>query len=209
LAFRGDIQIGKWDLDQETFNKLLARLGSDPNRAGEKYEHIRCGLVKYFECRGCVPAFELADDTINRVARKLAEDAEIRDESLSSYFYGVARNVFHEHLRSPDRNQAHVDSLPPHQHPAGNPVEIIERRDEYLALETQLACLDACAESLPPETRKMILSYYEGKQRARIENRRRLAEGLGVPMNSLRIRVHRIREKLEGCLINCLARTEV
>ncbi len=50
----------------------------------------------------------------------------------------------------------------------------------------------------------MILSYYEGKQRTRIENRKRLAETLGVPMNSLRIRVHRIREKLESCLINCL-----
>jgi RNA polymerase sigma factor (sigma-70 family) len=182
-------------------------LDSDINGAGEKYEHLRRGLVKYFECRACVPALELADEAINRVARKLAEGAEIRDDSLSSYFYGVARNVFHEHLRSPDRNQGPVDSLSPHQHPAGNPIELIERRDAYIELETQLACLDACAEQLPPETRKMILSYYEGKQRARIENRRRIAEGLGVPMNSLRIRVHRIREKLEGCLVNCLAQS--
>ena len=163
--------------------------------------------MKYFECRGCVPSFELADETINRVARKLAEGAEIRDESLSSYFYGVARYVFHEHLRSPDRNQAPVDSLPPHLHPSGNPIELIERKNTHAVLETQLACLDRCAELLPPETRKMIMSYYEGKRRARIENRRRLAEGLGVPMNSLRIRVHRIREKLEGCLLNCLAET--
>jgi RNA polymerase sigma factor (sigma-70 family) len=182
-------------------------LDSDINRAGERYERIRCGIVKYFECRGCVPAIELADETINRVARKLADGAEIREDSFVSYFYGVARNVFHEHLRSPDRNQAPVDSLPPHQHPAGNPIELIDRRDEHIELETQLACLDACTELLPPETRKMILSYYEGKQRARIENRRRLAEGLGVPMNSLRIRVHRIREKLEGCLLNCLAQS--
>lgn len=179
----------------------------DANRAGEKYLQIRCGMVKYFECRGCVPACELADETINRVARKLAEGAEIRDESLSSYFYGVARNLFHEHLRSPDRNQPPVDLLPPHQHPTDNPVELSERREAYVELETQLACLDACAEELPPETRKMILAYYEGKQRGRIENRRRLAEGLGVPMNSLRIRVHRIREKLEGCLLNCLAQS--
>ena len=182
-------------------------MDSDINRAGEKYEHLRCGIVKYFQSRGCIPAVDLADDTINRVARKLAQGAEIGDESFASYFYGVARNVFHEHLRSPDRNPVPVDSLPPHQHPAGNPIELIERRDEYNKLEAQLACLDACAESLPPETRKMILSYYEGKQRARIENRRRLAEGLGVPMNSLRIRVHRIREKLETCLLNCLARS--
>ncbi len=163
--------------------------------------------MKYFECRGCVPALELADETINRVARKLAEGTEIREDSFLSYFYGVARNVFHEHLRSPDRNQPPVESLPPHKHPFEDPLELIERRDEHIELETQLACLDACAELLPPETRKMILSYYEGKERSIIENRRRLAEGLGVPINSLRIRVHRIREKLEGCLLNCLARS--
>jgi len=201
----GDIQISKWDLDQETFDKLLARLDSDINRAGEKYEHIRCGIVKYFECRGCVPTLELADETINRVARKLAEGAEIRDESVLSYFYGVARNLFHEHLRDPDRNQTSVELLAPHKHPFENPFELNKLRSEYSELETKLACLDECAELLPPETRKMILAYYEGKQRARIENRRRLAEGLGPPMNSLRIRVHRIREKLEGCLVNCLA----
>ncbi len=163
--------------------------------------------MKYFECRGCLPVLELADETINRVARKLAEGAEIREDRFLSYFYGVARNVFHEYLRRPDRNQPPVDSLPLHRHPAGNPIELSERRAEHFELETQLACLDACAELLPPETRKMILSYYEGKQRARIENRRRLAEGLGVPMNSLRIRVHRIREKLEGCLLNCLGQS--
>jgi RNA polymerase sigma factor (sigma-70 family) len=179
-------------------------LDSDNNRAGEKYEQVRCGIVKYFECRGCVPALDLADETINRVARKLAEGAEIQEDRFFSYFYGVARNVFREHLRSPDRNQTPLDSLPPHRHPAGN---LVDRRSEQVELEAQLACLDTCAELLPPETRKMILSYYEGKQRARIENRRRLAEGLGVPMNSLRIRVHRIREKLEGCLLNCLAQS--
>ena len=88
-------------------------------------------------------------------------------------------------------------------------MELIERRGEYLVREIQLACLDRCAQSLPLETRTMILAYYEGKERARIENRRRLAEGLGVPMNSLRIRVHRIREKLEECLLNCLAKSAV
>ena len=203
----GDIHISKWELDKETFDKLLATLDSDIQRAGEKYEHIRRGIVKYFECRGCVPSLELADETINRVARKAAAGAEIHKESVTSYFYGVARNVFHEHLRSPDRDQPPVESLPPHRHPFEMPPELNERRAEEIDLEAQLACLDACAELLPPETRKMILSYYDGKQRARIENRRRLAEGLGVPMNSLRIRVHRIREKLEGCLVNCLAQS--
>ena len=180
---------------------------SDVNVAGEKYEYIRCGIVKYFECRGCFPALDLADETINRVARKLGEGAEIQHGSFSSYFYGVARNVFHEHLRRVDRNLAPVETLLPHQHPSVRPFEMLEGRSEQLDMEAKLACLDSCTESLPPDNRQMILSYYEGKERARIENRKRLAETLGVPMNSLRIRVHRIREKLEGCLVNCLAQS--
>jgi len=179
----------------------------DINVAGEKYEYVRCGIVKYFECRGCLPALDLADETINRVARKLGEGAEIQHGSFSSYFYGVARNVFHEHLRRVDRNLAPVETLLPHQHPSVRPFETVEGRSEQVDLEAKLACLDSCTKSLSEETRKMILSYYEGKQRARIENRKRLAETLGVPMNSLRIRAHRIREKLEGCLVNCLAKS--
>lgn len=179
----------------------------DVNRAGEVYEHLRCGLVKYFECRGCFSALDLADEAINRVARKIGEGAAIRDESFASYFYGVARNLFHENLRSPERNQAAVDLLPPNKHPIDNAAELMERRAKYAEREKQLVCLDRCTESLPPQTRTMILSYYEGKQHARIENRKRLAEELGVPMNSLRIRVHRIRAKLEECLLNCLAKT--
>jgi DNA-directed RNA polymerase specialized sigma24 family protein len=164
-------------------------------------------MVKFFECRGCGPSFELADETINRVAGKLAEGAEIRDESFYSYFYGVARNVFHEHLRSSDTTNEPVDSLTSRRHPSINPIDLMERRNEYIVLETRLACLDKCTGLLPPETRNMIISYYDGEQRKRIENRRRMAEGLGVPINSLRIRVHRIREKLEGCLLNCIAQT--
>jgi RNA polymerase sigma factor (sigma-70 family) len=149
----------------------------------------------------------LADETINRVARKLAEGAQVQHGSLSSYFYGVARNVFHEHLRSPGRNLASIETLLPHQHPFERPPGAPGPRSDQFDLEMKLACLDACTQSLPAETRKMILSYYEGKERVKIENRKRMAETLGVPMNSLRIRVHRIREKLENCLVNCLAQS--
>src|SRR4030095_10290739 len=139
---------------------------SDINVAAEKYEYVRCGIVKYFECRGCLPALDLADETINRLARKLGEDAEIQHGSFLSYFYGVARNVFHEHLRRVDRNLAPVETLLPHQHPSVRPLEMFEGRSVQGDLEAKLACLDSCTQSLPEETRKMILSYYEGKERA-------------------------------------------
>jgi RNA polymerase sigma factor (sigma-70 family) len=199
------IQTRKWILNQEIFDKLLAQFDSDINRAGEKYESVRAGIIKYFQCRGCAPALELADETIDRVACKVAEGVEIREGSFFAYFYGVARNVFHEHLRSRDRDQSTIESLPARSHPSEDPMKSAQRRTERTELERRLACLEACVNMLPPKARKMMLSYYEEKEGTRIRNRRRLAEVLGVDMNGLRLRVHRVREKLEACLIHCLA----
>jgi hypothetical protein len=39
-----------------------------------------------------------------------------------------------------------------------------------------------------------------------IENRKKLAERLGVTLNALRARANRIRSNLEKCVVNCLKR---
>lgn len=192
-------------MDQEGFDKLLTQFDPDVNRAGEEYEFVRRGMIKYFECHGCASAFELADETIDRIARKIVEGVQIQEGKLHAYCYGVARNVFHEHLRRPDRDQPAIELLPPHRHPSEDPIELSRRRSEQSELERRLVCLEVCVNLLPPEARKIMLSYYEGKRGARIRNRKLLAETIGVEMNSLRLRVHRVREKLEACLIDCLA----
>jgi DNA-directed RNA polymerase specialized sigma24 family protein len=64
-------------------------------------------------------------------------------------------------------------------------------------LEQQLACLEYCLQQLSPENRQIIINYYQGEKGERIKNRKLIAERLGIPTNALRIRVHRIREKLE------------
>ena len=207
FSLRGELRIAKRDLDLETFNKLLAHFDPDTNRAGEMYESVRNGIIKYFECRGCGPAHELADETIDRAAQRIVEGAPIREGSFSAYFYGVARNVFHEHLRSPDRNQSSIELLPLHKHPSEDPIQSTRRQSEYDELERRLSCLESCIGQLAPEARGMMLTYYQGKERVRINNRKQLAEALGLPINGLRIRVHRHRAKLEACLTHCLAQT--
>lgn len=197
-----------WTLNQAAFDKLLAQFDSDPDRAGEKYEQIRVGIIKFFECRGSAFPHDLADETINRVARKILEGADIQEANFSAYFYGVARNVFKEHLRSPDMNFAPIDALPRRQHPAEDPVQLIERRRVQREIERQLECLEACIENLPAAARKLVISYYELEKGAKIEYRKQLAEALGLSTNSLRIRVHRLREKLERCVEDCLARSQ-
>ena len=58
-------------LTKEEFDELLSWLDTDPDRAGEKYEAIRHRLITIFLNRQCYEAEDLADETINRVAKKV------------------------------------------------------------------------------------------------------------------------------------------
>jgi RNA polymerase sigma factor (sigma-70 family) len=196
-------------LTQAAFDKLLAQFDRDPERAGEKYEQIRVRIIKFFECRGSAFPQDLADETITRVAFKILEGADICDTNFSAYFYGVARNVFKEHLRSPDKSLLPIDLLPRRHHPTENPEEMIESRRMRQEIERQLECLETCIESLPQAARKLAIAYYEMERSAKIEYRKQLAETLGLSTNSLRIRIHRIREKLEKCVDECIDRARV
>ena len=62
-----------WDLTQEGFDQLLNWFDADRDKAGKKYEEIRRGIVKVITVRGCLEAEVIADETFNRVIRKLPE----------------------------------------------------------------------------------------------------------------------------------------
>ena len=60
-------------LNAPAFQRLLARLDADPARAGERYEDLRRTLVRFFEWRGAPFPDDHADETFDRVARRLDE----------------------------------------------------------------------------------------------------------------------------------------
>jgi DNA-directed RNA polymerase specialized sigma24 family protein len=195
-----------WIMDQAALERLLAQFDADPERAAEKFEVMRSGLIRILECWGGTSPPDLADIVVNRVARRLMEGEVIRPDALNAYFRSVARNVWREDRRSPEAQFAPLDDLPPHQQPAVDPHAAMLAHRAQLMLEQRLNCLEECVAALPPETRGLILEYYEGEESARIENRKRLAEMLEIPLSRLRLRIHRIREKLERCVEDCLAR---
>src|SRR5437016_9089424 len=88
-------------LCQEDFDRLLLWLDPDPERAGVIYEKIRWRLVTILASRGCPLAEELADETIDRVARRVADIYETYAGDKAIYFLGVMNNVHHEYLRRP------------------------------------------------------------------------------------------------------------
>src|SRR6266550_5419038 len=88
-----------WVLTRESFDSLLAWLDSERDEAGRKYEEIRLRLIKIFVCRGCHEPEDLADETINRVSKKLREIESTYLGNPALYFYGVANKVHLEYLR--------------------------------------------------------------------------------------------------------------
>jgi DNA-directed RNA polymerase specialized sigma24 family protein len=183
-------------LDHESFQRLLGLFDPDRARAGERYEAIRRGLVKFFECKGGRFPEELADETLDRVARRLAEGETIRAADPAVYVHGVARNV----LRGDWAQRQRAAGAP------GDPtLDPAARQPDPLDAERRMSCLDRCLASLPPETRRLVLQYYADERRAKIEGRRELAESMGIGLNALRIRMHRIRARLESCVRSCLA----
>lgn len=184
------ITTGKnWVMTQESFDRLLRWLNPEREAAGMKYEDVRRRLVKFFTCRGCREAEDLADETINRVARRLVEIEETYSGDPSPYFYGVAQKVHLEHVR---KRPAPKSPPPP--------------TPEEEAEEPEYECLEQCMQRLPEESRELILQYYQEDRGAKIDHRRRLAERLGIALNALRIRVHRIRAALQECVRDCLER---
>ena len=169
----------------ESFEVLLGWLAEDRDRAGERYEAIRSRLVKIFACRGCANPEDLADETIDRVMSKLPEIAPTYVGPPEAYFYRVAQFIYFEHLRRQRR-------APP---PTPQPGE--EREAEW-------ACLERCLERLAPADRALIEAYYSDERRLRIERRKELADGLGIGLNALRLRLHRLRVEVRGCMTRCL-----
>jgi DNA-directed RNA polymerase specialized sigma24 family protein len=178
-----------WVLTQEAFDGLLLWLDQDRERAGQRYGEIQDKLIRIFARRGCPIADELADETINRVAKKLAEirDSYVGDPAL--YFYGVGNKVFLEYIRK-----------------RPNPLPLpIPDPPERLAQSYQ--CLEKCLELANPSNRALFLEYFRQEKPNKIEHRKELSERLGISINALRTRAHRIRTSLQQCLIDCLERS--
>ena len=184
----------KWTLTQDAFDRLLVALGGDRDSGSEKYLEIRSNLTRFFEWRGCSFPEDHADETFNRIARKIDEGEQILNPA--GYAMGVARLLLLEIIKSRQREQTAL-------------IEIGTASDVYVAAddgEDRLVCLRDCLEGLSPDNRELILQYYQGEKGEKIGNRKKLLERLGVPVNTLRMRALRLRERLQGCVENCLSR---
>jgi DNA-directed RNA polymerase specialized sigma24 family protein len=172
------------------FAVLLRRLGDDPERGGEGYESLRRALVRFFDWRGAHAPDACADETLDRLARRLDEDAAVED--VRAYAHGIARLVLLEQWRRP------------RELPAAEGDERLQAAAPPPDDDPRQDCFERCLAELPADGRALILEYYAAEGRLKIDGRKRLAAALGLSDTALRNRAQRLRDRLERCIRRCL-----
>jgi DNA-directed RNA polymerase specialized sigma24 family protein len=185
-----------FELSGQAFDNLLDWLASDRDEAGQKYEQIRAGLIKFFRFRGCSGAADLADETINRVAQKIETLTLDENVKALTIFYGFASNIYMEYV-----TQSKMRELPYES----NTLRQNERFADIESDEDNLhACLENCLKKLAAEESELVIRYYSEEKQARISLREDLARRMKMSMGALHTKVYRIRNTLKPCLQDCL-----
>ena len=181
----------------ESFDEILAWLNPDRDVAAAIYIQLREDLTKIFTWNRCPDPEGSTDEVVDRVARKVhnLRHTFVGDPKL--YFYGVARNLIKE---IPKRLQREL-SL--------EGTELASSPRSEAAQETATMredCLRACLQKLRGDKRELILEYYAKDKQAKIDHRAEMARRLGISVDALRVKAHRIRTTLEECSKRCLER---
>lgn len=128
---------------------------------------------------------ELADEAINRVVNKIETLEDTYSGDPAAYFLGVAQKLILEQLKQKNREAALEMDIPAPRPSTDDP------------------CLQVCLEAIQPESRWLILEYYQETKQDKIDNRKVLASRLNITPSALRMRVSRIREDLKKCILEC------
>lgn len=169
------------ELTRDAWNRLLAALDPDAAQAASRYERLRQRLIALYRLRGLPCPEDLADEALDRVACRLVRGA-LAEAEVAPYVGEVAWRVADEADRRSRRERA-LDSTALPQPPA------------WLD-DDPLARLCRCLDELPRSECRTLLEYETGFGHDRVRRRKALAAELGIPMNALRVRVHRLRARV-------------
>jgi hypothetical protein len=188
------------NLSTERFLGLLSWLDSDRSKAAEKYVLLRHKLVRAFERLPYSDPDDLADQAIDRIAKRLEGETI---HNLNSFAYAVAMKISLETRRTSARFvsiDADVDSEE----------RLVGERDPENRIIDSMRnaktahCLGTCLQRLAAGDHKLLLEYYKGEKQARILHRQELAQKRATTVARLRSEVNLLREKLRNCVNRCL-----
>jgi DNA-directed RNA polymerase specialized sigma24 family protein len=176
-------------ITKEPFDALLEWLDPDREKAAERYEVIRAGLIRIFVSKGLSDAEFYTDEAIDRVVKRLPEIQASYVGDPARYFHGVARNLILEARR---RREVTTDVLP-------------HRLIPEVTTSDAAECLAKCLKMLPLDKQEFILDYHLYQGHAKIEHHREMAVELSISEGALRTRAHHLRATLEKCVLQCIS----
>jgi DNA-directed RNA polymerase specialized sigma24 family protein len=179
-------------LTKEEFDLFLSKLHPDREIAGGEYILLWQKLFIFFQSRSCPLADELVDETLNRVAKKIAGGEEPRN--ILAYCHGFAKNVWLEYLKKPGVNRGTFDEIPP---TPSIGIDEINRKERQ-------KCLFGCLQKLHIDDARLLIEYWYHEDRPNRDIRKEIAERLKISPTALRIRIYRIKNKVDECVKKCL-----
>jgi DNA-directed RNA polymerase specialized sigma24 family protein len=169
---------GRRELNREELDGLLDALGPDRHAGARQYERLRRRFIDLFSWRGCETPEELADETLNRLARRLAQGEPVKN--IESYGLGIARMQLKEVARGREKRAGALRELRFLQSGRAEETEMLDS-------------IERCLKAMPESSQTFIARYYGG-------NREQQARELGLSLNALRARALRIRQNLYECV---------
>ena len=171
-------------MTEESLKILLENLSSNMDEAAVGYTNLRNSLVRFFQLKGDADADEAADATLDRVALKLSQNTEI--DNLTKYSFGVARLILLERLRITAKNKKAHDGF--------YDKNIRDEAADY-------SIYRECFGKLEQSEKEILKNYFaEMQSSALIIYREKLSVKYGISLNNLRLKVFRLRKRLDDCL---------
>jgi DNA-directed RNA polymerase specialized sigma24 family protein len=179
-------------LTQHRFDLLLSHLAIDTADSASRYEMLRGRLVVFFSRRMVAFPEDLADEVLDRLARRLEEGEAIA--RIEGYALGIARHILQEHYVRNDRETAAGEEF------HGNVSRQTLTTDEEEAEEIRLERMKHCFDRLPRGDQKLLSEYCLAEGSSKIAVRKRLADARSMTQAALRKRVFLLRGMIQRCM---------
>lgn len=191
-----DVSIGPADdpLRLEFERKRILRAKIDPERFDYLYDYYYERIFRFFYHRTLsrTAAEDLTSDTFHAALRGLGR-YRWQNKPFQAWLYGIATNRLKKHFEA--QRKRPVEPLPTNilgedvlVDSAEQPAERLERHDERERMMRALA-------ELEPEDQDWLTLYYFEEMTAR-----EIAEIAGVPVGTMKARIHRALAKLRRLL---------
>lgn len=178
----------------ESLQRLVDFFSLKDSDVDFSYNELRESLIAFFRLKGDTDPETAMDLTLDRVADKVTQGVEIED--LKKYSIAVARFIFLERMTCIKRE---------HRAAAEFYSNKIAEQTENDEPDRQMQARRDCFEILADEEKCLLRNYFAELPFSKLNERRfQICAENKISLNNLRLKIFRLRQRLEKCAKNKL-----